>query len=194
MNTALLYKSYVDKGSKVYIHSNYEYSGSPSGHTCLIEEQSPRIIIVISEGADTRIKKDFAINFQKSILNFARTTEFFSVPSYFERASVTDEVSITDSILNQIYQMVELGHLSMAVKTVFARIEGSFAKQDLLAVSAFLTKADIDLLPVRVLVAMLRSSSRAKKSIYGWNNLLERSISKADQEGLNTERLFWGLK
>lgn len=110
-----------------------------------------------------------------------------------QSSSATDSVPVTEAVLNQMYAYVADEAIKKAVAIAFSRIETAFADFDLLAVNDFLVKADVSRLPVRVLVAMLRSSSRARDRLFGWKMLLLKAKSKAAREHMDVERVFWGL-
>lgn len=152
-------------------------------------------LVLVGERATTKPVRLNYFSYQSPIstVDFCMVGDPWADNAFAQPQSATDAISVTSIVLNRMYALVAEGAHKQAVAAVFARIEGAFSDSDLDAVNDFLASADVSRLSVRVLVAMLRSSSRASDHLYAWTRLLEAAKDKARADAQDVDRLFWGL-
>lgn len=105
----------------------------------------------------------------------------------------SSQLSRPEGALRAIDKLSEKGLLEAALDSSFNFIETSFANADLESINELLNEINVEKLPSRVLIGMLRATFRANQRLPAWRQALIRVRAKLIADGANHKRMLRGL-
>jgi hypothetical protein len=108
-------------------------------------------------------------------------------------AAGSSQLSRPEGALRVIDKLSERGLIEAALDSSFNFIETSFANADLESINELLSGINVDRLPSRVLIGMLRATFRANQRLPAWRQALVRVRAKLVADGANHKRMLRGL-